>query len=50
MADKIETVYYDGHSGGWGSLKGINRIFGKEWTTPLVTETLMRQNMPHGFM
>ena len=50
MADTDETVHYDGPSGGWGSLKGIASIFGAEWSTPLATETLMRQNKPEGFM
>ncbi|RJF75805.1 FdhF/YdeP family oxidoreductase [Rhodopseudomonas palustris] len=44
------TVEYDGPAGGWGSLQGIARIFGKEWNTPTVIETLMRQNKPKGFM
>ncbi|MCP9627671.1 FdhF/YdeP family oxidoreductase [Rhodopseudomonas palustris] len=44
------TVEYDGPAGGWGSLEGIARIFGKEWNTPTVIETLMRQNKPKGFM
>src|SRR4051812_48392609 len=44
-----ETVHYDGPSGGWGSVRGIARIFGKEWATPLATETLFRQNKPRGF-
>ncbi|WP_420134799.1 FdhF/YdeP family oxidoreductase [Rhodopseudomonas sp.] len=43
-------VEYDGPAGGWGSLQGIARIFGKEWNTPTVIETLMRQNKPKGFM
>ncbi|MCM2294587.1 FdhF/YdeP family oxidoreductase [Allorhizobium sp. BGMRC 0089] len=45
-----DTIRYDGPAGGWGSLKGIARIFGKEWDSPAVTETLMRQNKPGGFM
>jgi molybdopterin-dependent oxidoreductase alpha subunit len=45
-----ETVHYDGPTGGWGSLIGISRIFGKEWNRPGVAETLLRQNKPHGFM
>ncbi|MBP0440003.1 FdhF/YdeP family oxidoreductase [Tianweitania sediminis] len=45
-----DTVHYDGPSGGWGSLRGMTRIFGKEWSTPGATETLYRQNKPHGFM
>ena len=44
------TVEYDGPAGGWGSLKGIARVFGKEWATPGAVETLMRQNKPKGFM
>ena len=44
------TIHYDGPAGGWGSLQGIARIFGKEWDTPAVTATLMRQNKPEGFM
>ena len=44
------TVHYDGPAGGWGSLRGITRIFGAEWPTPAAIETLARQNKPHGFM
>jgi molybdopterin-dependent oxidoreductase alpha subunit len=44
------TVSYDGPAGGWGSVKGIVSIFGKEWDTPAALETLMRQNKPKGFM
>ncbi len=44
-----ETAHYDGPAGGWGSLKSIARIFGKEWDGPGVTATLMRQNKPEGF-
>ncbi|BAK65099.1 putative oxidoreductase [Sphingobium sp. SYK-6] len=45
-----ETVGYDGPAGGWGSLQGIARIFGKEMDSPAVLETLRRQNKPGGFM
>jgi molybdopterin-dependent oxidoreductase alpha subunit len=44
------TVDYVGPAGGWGALKGITQIFGKEWDTPAALETLMRQNKPKGFM
>lgn len=47
---EIETAHYDGPSGGWGSLRGIARIFGSEWASPAVLETLRRQNKPGGFM
>lgn len=49
MADQ-DTVKYEGPAGGWGSLRGITRIFGKEWPTPGVLETLSQQNKPGGFM
>lgn len=49
MADQ-DTVKYDGPAGGWGSLRGITRIFGKEWPTPGVLDTLAHQNKPGGFM
>ncbi|HEX4160277.1 MAG TPA: FdhF/YdeP family oxidoreductase [Rhizomicrobium sp.] len=47
---KDETVHYEGPAGGWGSLRGIGRIFGAELDTPEVLGTLMRQNKPGGFM
>ena len=50
MPSEENTAHYDGPSGGWGSVRGISRIFGKEWATPLATETLIRQNKPKGFM
>ncbi|MDO1583587.1 FdhF/YdeP family oxidoreductase [Rhizobium oryzicola] len=52
MSDRqrSDTVHYDGPAGGWGSLRGITRIFGKEWNSPAVLETLARQNKPGGFM
>ncbi|MGH1570337.1 FdhF/YdeP family oxidoreductase [Methylobacterium sp. P31] len=50
MRTEDRTTHYDGPSGGWGSLRGISRIFGKEWATPLASETLFRQNKPGGFM
>ena len=50
MSSEENTAHYDGPSGGWGSVRGIATIFGKEWATPLATETLFRQNKPKGFM
>lgn len=49
MPREQETVHYDSPSGGWGSLKGIAKIFGSEATSPAVLETLSRQNKPYGF-
>ncbi|MGX4772399.1 FdhF/YdeP family oxidoreductase [Bradyrhizobium guangdongense] len=48
--ENAETVHYDGPAGGWGSLEGIARIFGKEWDSPAALNTLRRQNKPKGFM
>ncbi len=45
-----QTVEYDGPAGGWGSLRGIASIFGKEWDSPAALDTLRRQNKPKGFM
>ena len=50
MADEKDTAHYDGPSGGWGSVRGMSRIFGKELDNPAVLETLRRQNKPGGFM
>jgi molybdopterin-dependent oxidoreductase alpha subunit len=49
MSDQ-KTVEYEGPAGGWGSLRGITRIFGNEWPTPAVLDTLAHQNKPGGFM
>ena len=45
-----DTVQYDGPSGGWGSVRGMSRVFGAELDNPAIMETLMRQNKPGGFM
>ena len=45
-----KTAHYEGPAGGWGSLRGITRIFGAEWPTPAAIETLASQNKPNGFM
>jgi len=47
---KSKTVHYDGPAGGWGSVRGIARIFAKELSSPTVLDTLRRQNKPGGFM
>jgi molybdopterin-dependent oxidoreductase alpha subunit len=44
------TVAYKGPAGGWGSLRGIVEVAGKEWDSPAVLDTLLHQNKPHGFM
>ena len=40
----------EGPAGGWGSLKGIGRVFARELPTPAVIETLLRQNKAQGYM
>ncbi|MCD2325366.1 FdhF/YdeP family oxidoreductase [Sphingomonas sp. IC-56] len=48
--DADETVHYDKPSGGWGSVRGISLIAGKEKVSPGALDTLRRQNKPGGFM
>jgi len=48
--EDTDVAHYDGPAGGWGSLKGLARIFGKELDGPAVLNTLRRQNKPGGFM
>ena len=51
MADTpIQTKHYDRPTGGWGSLKGMAKVFAREASSPMVLETLFRQNKPEGFM
>jgi molybdopterin-dependent oxidoreductase alpha subunit len=51
MTDKtVETNEQPGPAGGWGSLKGMSKVFAREFPTPMVIETLMRQNKTEGYM
>lgn len=50
MANETEVAHSEGPAGGWGSLKGIARIFGEAWSSPSALETLSRQNKPDGMM
>lgn len=50
VSDKKHTTDSEGPAGGWGSLKGIARIFGQSWASPSVLETLRTQNKPNGMM
>lgn len=49
MAKDDATVSYDGPAGGWGSLRGIARIAGKEGISAGAVATLLEQNKPGGF-
>ncbi len=39
-----------GPSGGWGSMRGIARIYGETWESPEAVATLLRLNKPGGTM
>lgn len=45
-----ETTHSEDPTGGWGSLKGMGKVFAREKPTPAVAQTLMRQNKPGGYM
>lgn len=47
---EAEPKQDEGPAGGWGSLKGIGRVFARELPNPAVIETLMRQNKAQGYM
>jgi molybdopterin-dependent oxidoreductase alpha subunit len=49
MPDDDQTVHYDHPAGGWGSLRGMARVAGKELNSPAVLKTLFEQNKPDGF-
>lgn len=49
MAKRDDTIEYNGPAGGWGSLKGILQMAGRELNSPSALEALMRQNKPKGF-
>lgn len=44
------TPEYSHPTGGWGSMKGLTRIFGKEADSPEALRALSRQNKPGGVM
>jgi molybdopterin-dependent oxidoreductase alpha subunit len=44
-----KTRGYDGSSGGWGSLSGMAKVYGREHPDHAV-QTLLRQNKARGFM
>jgi molybdopterin-dependent oxidoreductase alpha subunit len=49
MPQDDHTAHYDGPSGGWGSLRGMARIYARELSPPAILKTLSEQNKPHGF-
>ena len=50
MTDTTDLPEKPGPAGGWGSMKGIARIFGETWAEPGALDTLRRMNKPKGFM
>lgn len=50
MTDQRDLPHAPGPAGGWGSLKGIARIFGESWSTPASLATLGELNKPKGVM
>ena len=45
-----DTPHYEDPTGGWGSVRGMLRIMGKERPDPGVLQTLLSQNKPEGHM
>lgn len=50
MTDKRSLPHSPGPAGGWGSLKGIAKIFGESWASPGALATLGQLNKPKGVM
>ncbi len=50
MKQNKTLPHSSGPAGGWGSLKGITRIFGETWSSPEALTALGRQNKPKGVM
>lgn len=51
MADPDDLPHSSGPAGGWGSMKGMTRIFGEAWpSAPGALRALSRQNKPKGVM
>jgi molybdopterin-dependent oxidoreductase alpha subunit len=45
-----DTTFYDSAAGGWGSLKGVSRIFRNARSSPVALRILARQNKAKGMM
>ena len=50
MAERDDLPHSSGPAGGWGSMKGIARIFGETWAEAGALDTLRRQNKTKGHM
>ena len=50
MTDQTDLPRAPGPAGGWGSMKGISRIYGETWASPAAVLSLGRMNKPKGVM
>jgi molybdopterin-dependent oxidoreductase alpha subunit len=50
MADQDDLPHASGPSGGWGSMKGMSRVYGETLPAPTVLASLRRMNKPKGVM
>ena len=50
MTDQPDLPHASGPAGGWGSMRGISRIYGETWPSPAVVKSLGRLNKPKGVM
>lgn len=50
MSEKTDLPHAHGPTGGWGSMKGMARVFGEASPSPAVLKSLGRQNKPKGVM
>ncbi|GGB55179.1 FdhF/YdeP family oxidoreductase [Blastomonas aquatica] len=48
--DTIDTVTYEGSSGGWGSMRGMVQTMARQMSSPGALGTLSTQNKTGGFM
>ncbi len=50
MTENETLPHSSGPAGGWGSLKGIVKIFGQTWSSPGAVSAIARLNKPKGVM
>ena len=48
--DVLTDEQRTGSAGGWGSVKGMSKVFARELSVPGTLDTLRRQNKPEGYM
>ncbi len=50
MAAEDSLPHSSGPAGGWGSMKGVTRVFGETWSSPGAVAALGKLNKPKGVM